>query len=189
MCEPNHSIVQFSEDDRPRFSQIMGKIVNAGRRIKNWFHVCKMGAGHSGTLAIHGCREFLLGSFNLYEVAWWDRNTRGDGPIKGVGSLEKAAAYADKVSVGSLSIFRRFYEQSVLKSNTPSLYIQMFHSMLNLKGKQEYEKKLKCVSLSLWDRSFSQSQLQSAVNAALGLTRKRKFLVPEWADNDALWTP
>jgi len=189
MCEPNHSIVQFSEDDRPRFSQIMGKIVNAGRRIKNWFHVCKMGAGHSGTLAIHGCREFLLGNFNLYEVAWWQRTTHGDGPIKGVGSLEEAAAYADKVSVGSLSIFRRFFEQSVLKSDHPGSYMDRFYYMLNKKGQQDYVGKLKVSGLSLWDRSFSQSQLQSAVNAALGLTRKRKFLVPEWADNDALWTP
>jgi len=58
MCEPAHSIVQYPTDfddhnlpggqmdSESRLKLALGKFWNTGKRIKNWFHYSKLGAGH-----------------------------------------------------------------------------------------------------------------------------------------------
>lgn len=129
-----------------------------------------------------------------YEVGWWNRTIHRDGSYLGLEkaeALEAATEYAQRVSIGSLQSLRKFIETSFLKTPNPKQYVAAFRKMLVGKGHSEFEERLKRFGgLSyLAGRDWSEERLRKAVAAiCCGLTQKRGLLIPEWADDTALWT-
>jgi hypothetical protein len=217
MCEPFHSIVQFphSDDHGPtgprieagaRLAEKSGYgVLGWGKRILRWLHFSKMGAGHSETMQQRGLASRFLPTQTNYEVAWWNRVTKLDGGFHVGHSIEKdealecAEVYAKRVSIGDLGQIRRFLEQSLLKSENSGGYLGRFlDGMLNQEGRGVISGKLRkilgsenlALSLSRYDRlKLVGPPLDGSIKVVLGATRKRGFLVPEWADDDLLWKP
>lgn len=108
-------------------------------------------------------------------------------------SMEAAIQYANRVAIGTLPQLRNFLETSIKKSNRVSSYFYNFPSMLNEKGKQDYENRLKKIlgKKTIFQEfdHFAQCSKrgESVTKTMLGMTRRRQFLIPEWADDDALW--
>jgi hypothetical protein len=164
-----------------------------------------MGAGHSGAMLQRGLASRFLPTQTNYEVAWWNRVTKLDGRFYAGHSIERAEAlecvdtYAKRVSIGDLGQIRRFLEQSLRKSENPNGYLEKFlDSMLNQEGRGVISEKLRKVlgadNLMLALSRFSRCKLvgpplDGSIKVVLGATRRRGFLVPEWADDDSLWKP
>lgn len=172
------------------------------KRFGNWFHFSKMGFGHSesvGALPMAG--RMLLPDDTKYEAQWWDRTVKLDGWFHGKDydkqfALECASQYAHKVSIGSLTLLRQFLETSMRRSERPRAYLEAFVQILNTKGRSVLASKLKCLGLtpqmlpiSFYGRcnQLLNNQVDLAIKVMLGLTRKRRLLVPEWVDDRSLW--
>ena len=204
MCEPNHSICQIFNpaEEQNRNALLFGQALNIAwkKDIGVFTHISKMGAGHHETANTHGLSAWL-DNFTGYEVSWWDRKCKLDGYINcppefKEESLLAAHQYADMVSIGSLHSLRQFLEVSLQKTTRPLMYTYNFEFILNEKGRNnfysKYRQLLKLVNqryirfkgikevLSFTDR-------KTITKILLGYTRKREFLVPEWADDDKLW--
>jgi len=125
-------------------------------------------------------------------------------------AFEAAKEYAQAVSIGNLTALRRFLETSLRRSGIPSMYLERFaEGMLTKAGRDEYLQAMRRV----FGKMFSLFQIESPQNAAysrygigsgsklvdagqrldaaiaitMGYTRKRKLLIPAWADDKNLW--
>lgn len=197
MCEPYHSITQFPpHDDKgdPTRDRVVALSRNEGfvqkwfKKIKGWFHLSKMGAGHSESVGrIHHSQRLYLPNTILWEGAWWNRELKLDGLR--VDTLdfqnqrdeaeECAEHYFQMVCAGHIQKLRQFLETSLSKTDRNWGYIDRFmYDFLNRKGREKFQKKLNLAN--------TPKQLTKYL---LGFTRKRDLIVPEWADVDELWLP
>jgi hypothetical protein len=214
MCEPHHSIVQFpdkDDNDNPTGpaveaipQQAEGWFAWGRRKLGEWFHFSKMGFGHSEALGqLCPLARRILPPDTKYEASWWDRTVRRDGPYYGRDydaqpALDCAIQYARAVSIGNLALLRQFLDRSLRRSNRPWVYIDPFTRLLNLEGCNAFTRKLKrllgITSLSalthmLGSVADNKDRLDTVIKVMLGFTRRRNWLVPEWADDRALWLP
>lgn len=211
MCEPCHSINQYPDDPdiNPRVQTAFEKVAGAFKKIGSWFHFSKMGMGHSESIQYNQLHEHWIPEPTRYEVEWWHRRFKRDGSFnyqgRGYGTWgidlppdiapladdaeDSARIYAEQVSYGSLPIFRRFFETSVMKTERPFVYFSQLMDMLNVTGQNLLDQKVK--------RAFGQSMhtvntrkyREPIMKMCLGFTRKRELLIPEWADDAKLWLP
>lgn len=197
MCEPKHSIVQYPDDHDDDASgqsyvkSILQGLGQWGKRIGNWFHLSKMGKGHSEAVGqvSKGSVWQIWDTLTNYECFWWDRKVELDGMFRGKidkeTALSSAKEYAKQVSIGSLTSLRRFLEASIKQTERPTLYLQRFHSsFLNQRGKKDFERRLRVVDVSIDKANLSKDALTKLM---LGYTRRRGLLVPAWADDVSLW--
>lgn len=205
MCEPYHSIIQHQErnDDDPKGGGItpsnawgLGKILDWGKKIKDWFHFSRLGSGHSESLVWAQNKHLAVFPETRYEGAWWDRSFKIDGPFCGSSSLkpiaeEAAKEYCLETVIGNIQKVRKFLEVSMEKSYRPQLYVErMMEGMLTPKGRDEVLKRMYQVfaikkgghGLHVDLYRILTSEREKATDFFLGYTRKRKLLVPEWAD-------
>ncbi len=209
MCEPNHSIVQFpNQDDQgnPTESRLDSIPSEQGwgawlkKKIGSYFHFSKMGLGHSETLGtISPVGRRLLIQDTKYEAQWWDRKFHLDGTFHGPEYDKKEAfdcahEYAKRVSIGNLTTLRQFLENSIMKTFQLSRYLELFAgSFLNREGSNEFlvKMKTKLYWQDLWNIPFNldKEERRKLLKMMLGFTRRRNLLVPEWADDTKLWTP
>lgn len=212
MCEPHHSIVQYPEyvDDKPTASILQAAIstritvpdntivIPQGIRIGSHIHFSSMGKGHSESMAKLGIRRLHLPTDTKYETQWWDRKVKLDGYYYGEDydredALDSATVYANRVCIGNICKLRQFLESSLKFSDGAASYIRQFQELLTGKGWLAFEDKMRRI---LGGRNrfipyfgpLPSGFEQQLINAALGMTRKRELLVPEWSDNSALWT-
>lgn len=185
MCEPYHSISQFRDDDNDRLGCTLGPIAKLLKKLGGFWHLSKMGKGHSGALECvrntsnHGAHvSFLVPEHNDYEVAWWNRHLKPDRSKPNQDALLAAKDYANLTSIGSLHALRQFLEMSIKLSDKPMMYLTMMRHMLNKKG------------LVQWDlarKKLKTRNPKSLSSFCIGFTRKRGLLVPEWSDDAHLW--
>jgi len=128
--------------------------------------------------------------------------------------LKAATDYAMSVSIGDLGQLRRFLEQSLARTDKAAGYLARFRDgFLNVDGRSQFDKAChevlkvepavlmrtnlssqKSIDLAVQMGSSIDSKksrplsLESITKFVVGFTRKRKLLVPEWADDDSLWT-
>jgi hypothetical protein len=224
VCEPAHSIVQFEPPDDSSPPPSDGGTTPSGwkgwlKKFGGLFHLSRMGNGHSESLTFHRdqlCADmnvaepnliykkappFLVKPLAYYETNWWERKLVLDGygcnatdPIKIQESFDAAQQYASHVCLGSLHAFREFLGTSIMKSGDPISYALNFRTMLNKRGRREYEHRIKVGKIEttyfklniIKDMTKCRDGLR---RLCLGFTRKRHLLVPEWADDASLWTP
>lgn len=217
MCEPAHSIVQFPNDDDNRpggspaghfggttetlLSKIKGSV---GKLIGRWFHISRMGRGHSECWEATSSACWLLPEPTKYEAEWWCRSFHLDGPCycpewDRSEAIDSARQYANAVSIGSLTALRRFLETSLRLTSSRYYwyYIDRFCDMLTKEGRNAFRMKIRR-SLGMRSTCFphvrrlmedSHEHLDKVVKTILGFTRKRELLVTEWADDTSLWVP
>lgn len=202
MCEPYHSIVQYpSQDDlgNPTESRLRAsnKFLDWGKKILDWFHFSKLGSGHSEATGFGYQQLRQLPDPTSYEAHWWNRTVHLDGEFRGVDfnrkdAIECAEEYARRTSIGNLSILRRFLEGSLRATRRMAMYEERLVSgMLNHAGRD-----LIVGRLRQFERDHGHDQFRWAgsvknqyIKLLMGFTRKRDLLVPEWADDNTLWTP
>jgi hypothetical protein len=175
-----------------------------------------MGNGHSEAVAKTRFQtELFIPTPTLYEVNWWERKMHIDGAFRGgfnrIGrnamtqhgewsnehkevremlrkeAFEAAHHYANAVSIGNMTVFRRFLATSLQKSDRPTSYIEPFTMMLNQDGRSALAQKL--VAFTLRCGRISKANVNHATKLLLWFTRKRELLIPEWADDKRLWVP
>lgn len=134
MCEPNHSIVQYpDQDDRGNPTSTMidaipsngdGFFTWAKKKIKSWFHFSKLGKGHSEAMStLSAWARQRLPEDTKYEAAWWARTVRLDGRYNGGHEFDAAEAfnaaheYAHRVSLGNMTLLRQFLQGSIQKTD------------------------------------------------------------------------
>lgn len=192
MCEPTHSIVQFPDQD-DKGDPIEAKIDalpsdGIMKKIGSWLHISHCAYGHSEALGrISPMARLFLPRDTKYEAQWWDRSVHRDGSFHGpeynrVLALDAATCYANKVSIGTLGQVRQFLENSIRKSEMhKDAYIARYiNNMLNRSGREAFLEKIK----NLFGVIDPTKVVRDVI---LGWTRKRGFLVPEWADDPKLW--
>lgn len=182
------------------------------KKILRWFHFSKLGRGHHEGIAASPLADKKLEQIGYaqYEALWWERKVQRDGPpvwrltgwdwrnqeeayakreLASQEAFDCAKEYANRVSIGSLSALRRFLEGSLKCTDRACSYIEAFRNMLNPQGKLQLENKLKLVGMvsSGYYHELPSKLLEPVTNTILGLTRKRKLLIPEWADDSNLW--
>lgn len=198
MCEPYHSVNQFEEPDdngdnscggvsESRLRLGLGKLGEFIKKIGRYFHLSKLGSGHSESLEWARVNNIWVPDPIKYEVKWWDRTTVFDGRYKLFDEKEALATadrYARTVSIGSLSQLRNFLEISLEKTNTVKSYLSRFtENLLNATGRDLFRKQVKEFGLD------ASSKLNNLIKLVVGFTRKRKFLNCAWADDTQLWLP
>lgn len=206
MCEPTHSICQVDPTnpetgDPINVDKIFGHIGDWMRKVMGYFHFSKFGAGHSEGLQFAKNHHGRVPEPTRWEAIWWERRVKLDGEIyfpNGQVALypdetykksltEAATEYANLSSIGSLSVFRRFFETSMRKTDSPYLYLEAFQYMLNRQGRLAFDNRRRKAGIkSLYAYDFP---IDRILKVCLGLTRKRELLVPEWADDSSLWQP
>lgn len=200
MCEPNHSIVQYPDRDpdsgNPTEEKIESITPKDGwfKKILGWFHLSRLGSGHSRAIASVRHEAMLPVPF-LYEAKWWDRTVHVDGMKArrrevADEALDCATEYSRRVVIGNLSMLRRFLEISLKKSDIPGAYVHQFVHALCVKDKKDdLVKRLRLVC-PRWDKSWDSMQnLDGIIKVLLGFTRHRENLCDAWADDDSLWLP
>jgi hypothetical protein len=135
MCEPAHSVVQYDPNDSDNhfngmdMGSILSKMGSCAKRVGRWFHLSKMGAGHSQATMM-GRRQLLyLPEGTPYEGSWWNKGQfEYDGWHNKPDQerIDAAEEYHKRACIGSMQIFRRFFEESMKKSSRPSGYIERF---------------------------------------------------------------
>jgi hypothetical protein len=170
MCEPCHSIIQYSDfDDDERSSgvpteqRLSNNLGTWLRKIGRWLHLSKMGSGHSEAIQKTSLQnELFLPTPTFYEVNWWERKMHIDGVFRSSfsrlwqntsneryalidalreESKEAAQQYANAVSIGNLTTLRRFLKSSIQKSTMPIKYLLHFELMLNSQGRDLLNRK------------------------------------------------
>jgi len=213
MCEPTHSIVQYSHQDdegrptQPKIEREMEKrsgfrkVIDWGKKILDWIHFSAMGAGHSFSIQLIGAKEILLPADTRYEALWWDRTFRIDGRFHGEEfdaqlAFDCAHEYAKEVSLGNLTKLRMFLETSMHKTEYFSLYVSAFFDNLICRGGRDEAiaklrnslniKKVNNLSM-MFGVNPTKDVIGKAIKVMLGLTRKRHLLNSAWADDQSLW--
>lgn len=149
MCEPTHSIIQFSlrdflgndESNRIAFAmrKTFGVAVANGINDGNFLTYSMLGYGHSEGISIASMPEILPLNAK-YEGLWWNRKVIVDTPAADwtpemkVEAMESAKNYADKYSLGSLVALRKFLRESLQYTTRPGDYIDAARKMLSEKG-------------------------------------------------------
>lgn len=214
MCEPSVSITQFPVDDpssgdplEPKLQSVLSaKVMSWRKKISSWLHWCRLGSGHSESMGIFHLSGVHLPDDIKYEGRWWSpwhdpRSFAVDGrfpsqyiPFK--DDAERCARqYCEAVATGNMSVFRRFLEGSMKKSYTPPEYIMRFLYMLRSTGREELLGrlgKLFCPKTSRYSNIVEISYRNNpagVIKCVMGYTRNRGLFLPEWADNDKIWTP
>lgn len=210
MCEPSHSIIQYSDPDGDndnngsaqggyRARQLTQGLGKWTKKIKDWFHLSMMGQGHSETIGARASNVAMYDYheiFALYEAHWWNRKVVPDGfaAVRSGPRFDCAWQYANQVSIGDMTQLRRFLETSMRNSVRPQQYADLFWtSMLNRDGRQQFESRFSKV----FKRNLRGNGMANVVRDKkseftkfmLGFTRKRDLLVPEWADDNRIWSP
>lgn len=216
MCEPSHSIIQYNDPNDPmdddmngsaqagsfKISQLTNGLGKWAKKIKKWFHLSMMGQGHSETIGARGTSlRYSDDVFALYEAHWWNRTVKYDGyralrvsEFFRDQMMQCATKYANMVSIGDDTQLRRFLGESMKNSDRPHSYVDQVHSnLLNADGKIEMERQCKVAFKMPFTRAniieLSENKLNNLIKFTLGFTRKRKLLVPEWADDNRIWVP
>jgi hypothetical protein len=175
-----------------------------------------MGRGHTESIVDTPLKNAKLEEigYALYECRWWDRKVTRDGfRGRGVGklfsaegrtfkdmvnaeTLEAATEYANRVSIGNMTMLRQFLTMSLKNTDRVAVYVEAFYNMLNAKGRDELRAKAKIVTgtplskydVSMYTPSFwTKEKLTGVINLLCGFTRKRELLIPEWADDGLIW--
>ncbi|MFA5766870.1 MAG: hypothetical protein WC919_03025 [Candidatus Paceibacterota bacterium] len=187
------------------------------RKIGQWLHLSKMGKGHSEAIKTTSLEaELYLPSPTYYEVEWWRRRLLLDGPFRGTfkrtghnaletyadqygqermaarqrareQAMDAAQQYAQAVSIGNMTTFRRFLTTSLQKTDEPTKYVLHFELMLNRVGRDQLARRLK--EFTMRCGRVSKTNVDRITKLLLGFTRKRELLIPEWADDKGLWVP
>ena len=173
-----------------------GKIGDMLKKIGDFFHLSKLGTGHSGSIHYIHKETMWLPDDTRYEAAWWNRTVKLDGEFHGKEekrglALASASEYAKLSSIGSLSTLRKFLEMSMKKTEYIGMYIMKFIDGLIVgRHRNEVVNKVKMIcDFRSWCRiNVPAEKLDSLIRALLGFTRKRNYLAPEWADDSVLWT-
>ena len=212
MCEPAHSIVQYPErpsDDDERFGgnvpmdsllkSGLGKAMSWGKKIGSWFHFSKLGSGHSEAIELSGQALLILPEHTRYEGLWWERRFIIDGPYHGQPcdrdeALEVAEMYHQRSVMQNMSSFRRFFEQSVFRSDRSYGYVRhLLEDVMNADGRDAVTQRLRRVfgrSMSLRRLfGYKSDKKERATKVIMGFTRQRNLFLPHWADDSQLWTP
>jgi hypothetical protein len=213
MCEPYHSVVQLPEKPPDDSDIDVGGTLSGGsgggiaaklgsmlKKIGSWFHLSRMGSGHSESFESSGLASQKLPPTLQYEINWVERSMTRD-PLNDRSRVylhqmllndahEAAQIYADRVSVGSLPALRRFLEASVKASDRSWLYFDEFSRLLLPKHRDTYIKKIQELGGKLSRYGATDPATHPSITKLmLGYTRKRHLLIPEWADDDRLWVP
>ena len=188
------------------------------RRIGQWLHLSKMGKGHSEAIKTTSFEaELYLPTPTYYEVNWWERKIHLDGSFRasfkrlGCNALNNypgtsyaqeialkqrrqeeamvaARQYANAVSIGNMTTFRRFLTTSLQKTvDYHQKYVLHFELMLNRNGRDLLHKRLK--EFTMRCGRIRKTNADKVTKLLLGFTRKRELLIPEWADDKGLWVP
>jgi len=186
------------------------------RKFGQWLHLSKMGNGHSEAVAKTSLQtELFLPTPTLYEVNWWERKMHIDGAFRGgfnrIGrnamarqsewsdqykevremlrkeAFDAAQHYANAVSIGNMTTFRRFLTVSLQKSDQPTKYVEHFTLMLNRTGRDSLCQRIK--EFTMRCGRVSKTNVDRVTKLLLGFTRKRELLISEWADDKSLWVP
>jgi hypothetical protein len=209
MCEPTHSIIQYPPDDPDSGNPVDQKIEAAVdpkwrswlKRVKGWFHMSKLGSGHSEAISTRGFE--LLPKPTFYEGYWWNRTVKLDGIFRKFEgreydqrlALEAATDYSHRVVIGNLGMLRRFLETSMRNSEFPYRYVEEFlQRMVTSHVRDKLSKNI--IKISNGTRSSRlyslndaiKQNLDSVIKVVLGATRQRNWLCPEWADDQLLWS-
>lgn len=214
MCEPAHSIVQYpdkTDDDHDlpqgnmpmdvRIKKTLGERFSEwwGKHIGSWFHFSKVGNGHTSAISLTGKASLILPEHTRYEGLWWERKFILDGRFHGPKSdladaFEAAKKYHETTVMGSMKQFRRFFEQSLCKTDRYASYIVRFvENCLNQKGREQLLKKArqlfgKTAQVEcLINRRTSDAKKEQIIKFLMGFTRKRTLFLPHWSDDDKLW--
>ena len=168
MCEPSHSIIQYTPDGQDDDDNTGGMVLSPqsgsytkarlveglgkwAKKVKGWMHLSMMGSGHSETIEARTQNQMYRydNIFWLYEAHWWNRNVVRDGILNSAFhrrvaasdyQLDAATNYAKTVSIGSLSQLRNFLEQSLIKTDRTYPYLDQFRKgFLNDKGRQQFD--------------------------------------------------
>lgn len=161
--------------------------------------------------------ELFIPTPTYYEVEWWQRKLSLDGSFRsefkrvGHNALENvpgiyalreeitrkrrmqqeamgaAQQYANAVSIGNMTTFRRFITTSLQKTEMPTKYVLHFELMLNHNGRDRLKRRLK--EFTMRYGRISKTNINQMTKLLLGFTRKRELLIPEWADDKGLWVP
>ena len=202
MCEPAHSIVQYPEDfddtnlpfgdnvsKQGRISALLAKVGDWSTKIGKFFHISKMGSGHSAAVGLGYNDLKYLPEPRLYEGYWWVREFGLDGyyrdnPI----ALEAARAYHQQVCMGSMQQFRRFLETSLKKTYRPTLYIDRFlHSVLTKEGRDQCVRRLRLLLPGRNPSYDDQNHRDKIIKTVMGYTRRRNLFIPTWSDDATFW--
>jgi hypothetical protein len=214
MCEPTHSIVQYPDQDPDSgnstggiIESITSKVDSWVKRVKGWFHISKLGRGHSGVIDASARQlelaERILPRPTFYESFWWDRTVKFDGFHSFEGreydkdlALDAATEYSKKVVIGDLGLLRRFLEVSMVNSDHPQLYVDaVLQYLVKREKRDEVVNRLKQINyIKRIPNRLMAVKLDNLVDGRvikiiLGVTRKRDWLIAAWADDDRLWTP
>lgn len=205
MCEPTHSIVQYptvvegepighlvqAAIERP---ETKGLLLPTGSLIYGYLNYSSLGFGHSeavGRLPYH-VRSRLPEDMK-YEAKWWDRTVRRDWGWDAPGyidpnSYESAETYAQRSSIGSLPILRRFLEQTLMKTFRPSSYVSPFLEILNDNGQSALRESIsKIFSGKNINNQYTLSTLlesekkEKVIGMMLKTTRNPRNLRDVWA--------
>ena len=214
MCEPCHSVVQYPDDfddsDLPfggqmdketRLKSALGKAFGWTRKIGKWFHFSRFGAGHSRATMEDSRSTLYLPTPTLYEGEWWHREFKLDGWGARADEVARGAAeaYHNASVMGNMSLFRRFLETSMVKTNHPRgayAYVEaMLESVWTSEGVNKLLEKFRRVfgphasPVNVMSRRSNEREVGKAIKIVMGFTRKRELFLPHFADDDKLWVP
>ena len=211
ICEPAHSIVQFPPDDHdPKNSGSGGEVTEQRlrfglkgiwdwvKKIGGFFHLSRLGSGHTESLEWAASNWYVLPRDTRYEAKWWDRTVKLDGRLNMAEvyhevAKESAEGYAWQVSLGNLTKLRRFLEVSIQKTDQVSSYVTCFFDELIVRPSRDlivgkFKSLFKIKSFYTKDyRVILNEKRQQVIDFLLGFTRQRRVLHPAWADDAALW--
>ena len=223
MCEPTHSINQFPDNDdsgpiQPRIDAAAERTKSSHKGLWEWakkimgrLHYSRFGSGHSEGMALGKTAFSMLPEPTRYEANWWSREVHLDGLFRDSRfhdnkkamefekklALEAATEYANRSSIGNLSLLRRFLENSILQSEKPLVYLtSMVDLMILPKYKDKSVRRIKGI-LGIKEVSrfaarryldISGEEKNKIAKLAVGFTRQRGILVPCWADDAQLWS-
>ena len=202
MCEPAHSIVQIPDDfddtdlpfgdNIPKAERLKRLLKGTWKKIGKWFHISKMGSGHSEATGF-GRRElqFLGNPERDYEGLWWYRTFKEDPtyhygsliqrPVTEPEALRAAKEYHDLVCMQNIKVFRRFFETSLRKTTRAHGYIdRLLTLVLNTEGRRQ-------LGANRFIRRYTNILTESQIKTVMGYTRRRGLFIPEWADDDNFW--
>jgi len=210
MCEPYHSVVQYpavnaqGDDVTNLLNAVSGRIrLTQGQKILDWVHYARSGFGHSETINKVPLADRMLPEATRYEGAWWNREFTIDGGYAGHDfdaerALEAAHFYSKQHALGSVITLQDFLRGALSNSAEPEQYLDLIVEKLvkpsvravvwdSLK---EHLKGDKPNTRHKFNSTFRKHlQFGALLAEALNIAGNRELLVPEWADDDKLWTP
>lgn len=210
MCEPYHSTIQWDVSDGIQ-SMIQAAVeqgsrnalklvsitdmIEPGVKVGAYLHYSAAGAGHSLAAKLSTLKSNFLQVRNDFETEWWNRSVKIDTFRHGdeTAALDAATIFANRKCIGDLNKFRSFLTRSLTQTENPATYVNAFVRMLNGDGQVELERRAKYIigKKAGWFDGHNLTQVMSPVSLAnflCGFTKKRSLLVPEWADDDAIWS-